>query len=144
MTNRFVFTNKGKIRSAHRVGVEGQRSILAYHDLAKSTARRQITTAASRRNAAKGLGVVDGAQIKSSMIAMVERTGAPAEYMRAVQAMDEAALAAMYKSSSLAFDVFYNYEGINREKDGYYVVSDTKLADFDWFIEEYNRFRAGQ
>lgn len=144
MANRFIFSNKGKIRSAHRVGVEGQRSILAYHDLAKSTARRQISTAASRRNAARGLGVVDGAQIKSSMIAMVERAGAPAEYMAAVRQMDESTLAAMYRASSLAFDVFYNYEGINYEKDGYYTVSDTKLSDFDWFIEQYNRFAAGQ
>lgn len=144
MANRFIFSNRGKIRSAHRVGVEGQRSILAYHDLAKSTARRQITTAVSQRNAAKGLGVVNGADIKSSMVNMVERAGAPAEYMRAVKSMDESTLAKMYRASSLAFDVFYNYEGMNWEKNGYYVASDTKLADFDWFIEEYNRFAAGQ
>lgn len=143
MANRFNFSNKGKIRSAHRVGVEGQRSILAYHDLAKSTARRQITTAASQRNRAKGLGVVDGAQIKSSMIKMVETTGAPAKYMNAVSQMNESVLARMYRASNLAFDVFYNYEGINYEKDGYYTVSDTKLSDFDWFIEQYNRFSAG-
>lgn len=141
MANRFIFSNKGKIRSAHRVGVEGQRSILAYHDLAKSTARRQITTAVSQRNAAKGLGVVNGADIKSSMIKMVERAGAPAKYMAAVSRMDESVLAKMYRASSLAFDVFYNYEDIDR-KDGYYVASDTKSEDFEWFIEEYNRFAA--
>ena len=144
MANRFNFSNKGKIKSAHRVGVEGQRSILAYHDLAKSTARRQITTAATQRNRAKGLGVVDGAQIKESMKAMVVTAGAPPEYMAAVSQMDESILARMYRASNLAFDVFYNYEGINYNKeDNLNIATAEKLSDFDWFIEQYNRFSAG-
>ena len=143
MSNRFSFTNKGRIKSATRIGVEGRRSQLAYVDLAKSTAKRQVTMAIDNKRRQAGYGRVDGNHLKETMVAMIDRIGAPEAYRNEIMAMDPDTLAKMYTASSLAFDVFYNYEGINLQ-DGYYSVDDSKIADLDWFIAEYKRFASGQ
>ena len=143
MSNHFSFTNKGRIKSATRIGVEGRRSQLAYADLAKSTAKRQVTMAIDNKRRQAGYGRVDGNHLKETMIAMIDRIGAPEAYRNEIMAMDPDTLAKMYTASSLAFDVFYNYEGINLQ-DGYYSVDDSKISDLDWFIGEYKRFASGQ
>ena len=143
LSNRFSFTNKGRLKSATRIAVEGRRSQLAYADLAKSTAKRQVTMAIDNKRRQAGYGRVDGNHLKETMIAMIDRIGAPEAYRNEIMAMDPDTLAKMYTASSLAFDVFYNYEGINLQ-DGYYSVDDSKISDLDWFIGEYKRFASGQ
>ena len=143
LSNRFSFTNKGRLKSATRIAVEGRRSQLAYTDLAKSTAKRQVTMAIDNKRRQAGYGRVDGNHLKETMVAMIDRIGAPEAYRNEIMAMDPDTLAKMYTASSLAFDVFYNYEGINLQ-DGYYSVDDSKISDLDWFIGEYKRFASGQ
>ena len=90
-----------------------------------------------------GYGRVDGNHLKETMVAMIDRIGAPEAYRNEIMAMDPDTLGRMYTASSLAFDVFYNYEGINLQ-DGYYSVDDSKISDLAWFIGEYKRFASGQ
>lgn len=139
--SRYYFTNKGRIKSARRVGVQDDRSILIDKDLAKSTARRQVTLAIDGRRKVKGYATTDGRKIKESMLQMVDTLGAPPQYRDMIMSYDSDTLAKMYQVSSLAFDVFYNYEGVSR-KDGYYTVDERKYADLEWFDREYKRFAA--
>lgn len=139
--SRYYFTNKGRIKSARRVGVQDDRSVLIDRDLAKSTAKRQITLSIDGRRKVKGYAVTDGQKLKESMIQMVDTLGAPPAYRDMVMSYDPDTLAKMYQASNLAFDVFYNYEGISH-KDGYYTVDEKKYSDLEWFDKEYRRFAA--
>lgn len=139
--SRYYFTNKGRIKSARRVGVQDDRSVLIDRDLAKSTAKRQITLSIDGRRKVKGYAVTDGQKLKESMIQMVDTLGAPPVYRDMVMSYDPDTLAKMYQASNLAFDVFYNYEGVSH-KDGYYTVDEMKFKDLEWFDKEYRRFAA--
>ena len=70
---------------------------------------------------------------------MADRLTADTAQYNAIANMNEQVLASMYESNDLTFEVFFNYEGVQKLTDKSYIISDEKRRDIDWFINEYNK-----
>lgn len=128
--------NTSKLRT--KVGVEGQRSILAYGSAAKRAASRKNLDISRgwRRQHVTVQG--EGGKLKEGLTAMADTIGASTEQYKRIAEMDEDILVKMYENNDLTFEVFFNYEGIQKT-DGGYFVSEKKKNDIDWFIRQYDK-----
>lgn len=133
----YLLRNTTKARV--KIGVVGSRAQLAYKDLAKAAASGENTKIQRGIRRLHAGNTQDGSNLKEGMIAMVKRAGGSTEQLQAIENMDENILAAMYDANDITFEVFFNYEGITKVNDSYYVVSDEKRQDIDWFIREYKK-----
>lgn len=132
----YILKNTTKARV--KIGVTGSRAQLAYKDLAKAAAAGE-NTKIQRGIRRMHMGKTnDGKKLKEGMVAMVDRIGGTTEQVNKIEQMDENILAAMYDANDITFEVFFNYEGVTKN-DGYYIVSDEKRQDIDWFIKEYEK-----
>ena len=134
---KYLLRNTTKARV--KIGVVGSRAQLAYKDLTKAAAAGENTKIQRGiRQLASG-SRTDGAALKNGMIGMLDRIGGSTEQYNRIMAMDENVLASMYDSNDMTFEVFFNYEGIQKTPSGVYMVSDEKRKDIDWFIEQYDK-----
>ena len=134
---KYLLRNTTKARV--KIGVVGSRAQLAYKDLTKAAAAGENTKIQRGiRQLASG-SRTDGAALKNGMIGMLDRIGGSTEQYNRIMAMDENILASMYDSNDMTFEVFFNYEGIQKTPSGVYMVSDEKRKDIDWFIEQYDK-----
>ena len=74
---------------------------------------------------------------------MADRVGVTQEQYNALADMEEDVLASMFETNDLTFEVFFNYEGIQKVNNTKYIVSDEKRQDVDFFIEQYSRYSKG-
>lgn len=133
----YLLRNTTKARV--KIGVVGSRAQLAYKELAKAAASGENTKIQRGIRRMHMGSTQNGTNLKEGMIAMLDRIGGSTEQYNAIENMDENILAAMYDSNDITFEVFFNYEGVTRTDSGYYMVSDEKRKDIDWFIEQYNK-----
>lgn len=136
----YILKNTTKARV--KIGVQGSRAQLAYKELAKAAAAGENTKIQRGIRQMHSGAETDGAALKEGMLAMLDRVGASTEEFNAIASMDEELLAQMYNTNDITFEVFFNYEGINKV-NGSYLVSDEKRQDVKWFIEQYNKVAAG-
>ena len=130
---------KNTTKARVKIGVQGSRAQLAYKDLTRAAAQGENTKIQRGiRQAASGANT-DGAALKQGLLAMADRLGANTAQYNQIASMNEQVLASMYESNDLTFEVFFNYEGVRKSDAGYYVVSDEKRRDIDWFINEYQK-----
>ena len=133
----YLLRNTTKARV--KIGVTGSRAQLAYSDLTRASAKGEVTKLIKGvRQWASGANT-DGSALKKGVLGMADRLGADTEQYNKMSKMDENVLAKMYESSDLTFEVFFNYEGVRKVDNSYYVISDEKRRDIDWFIQEYER-----
>ena len=134
---KYLLRNTTKARV--KIGVVGSRAQLAYKDLTKAAAAGENTKIQRGiRQLASG-SRTDGAALKNGMIGMLDRIGGSTEQYNRIMAMDENILASMYDSNDMTFEVFFNYEGIQKTPSRVYMASDEKRKDIDWFIEQYDK-----
>lgn len=133
--------NQGVVRQ--RVSVEGSRAILAYPELARRVAKGENTKLIRGfRQKAAGLPG-DGQNLKEGIEAMArDRIKVDDSTMYRLGQMDQDVLAEMYNGNSLTFEVFFNYEGFQKTKEGAYIdySQGKKQQDVDFLIQEYNRY----
>ena len=132
----YLLRNTTKTRV--KIAVQGSRAQLAYKDLTRAAAQGENTKIQRGiRQLASGAHT-DGQALKDGMLGMLDRIGASTEQYARVNNLDPDVLAGMYESNDLTFEVFFNYEGINKV-NGTYMVSDEKRKDIDWFLQEYDK-----
>lgn len=133
---KYTLHNTTKARV--KIGVVGSRAQLAYKDLTKAAAAGENTKIQRGiRQAAAGFRT-DGAALKEGMIAMADRIGVNQEQYERIANLDENILASMYDSNDMTFEVFFNYEGIQKQGSTYF-VTDEKRKDVEWFLEQYDK-----
>ena len=134
----YLLRNTTKARV--KIGVQGSRAQLAYKDLTRAAAQGENTKIQRGiRQAAAGIHT-DGHALKEGVLAMADRLGADTGQYNTIAAMDERVLASMYESNDLTFEVFFNYEGIQKMGEGKpYIVTDEKRKDVEWFLEQYDK-----
>lgn len=133
---KYLLKNTTKARV--KIGVVGSRAQLAYKDLAKAAAAGENTKIQRGIRQASAGFKTDGAALKEGMIAMADRIGVSQEQYERIANLDENILASMYDSNDMTFEVFFNYEGIQKQGSAYF-VSDEKRKDVDWFLEQYDK-----
>lgn len=142
MPARVPRKTKNVSKARTKLSVQNQRSILAYKDLAKAAASG-LTTKISKgsfRRKEHYMVQGEGGKLKDSMLAMGERASVSQEDFEKIAKMDPDKLAEFYQQNDIAFEVFFNYEGISGGGDGKpYVVSDQKKQDIKWFISQYEK-----
>lgn len=143
MTKGASYLLKNTTKARVKIGVVGSRAQLAYKDLAKAAASGENTKIQRGIRQMHAGAQVDGAKLKEGMLAMLDRIGATNEQYAAIYNMDDQLLAQMYNTNDLTFEVFFNYEGIQKTPYGY-MVSDEKRKDIDWMIEQYNKVASTQ
>ena len=133
---KYLLKNTTKARV--KIGVVGSRAQLAYKDLAKAAAAGENTKIQRGIRQASAGFRTDGAALKEGMIAMADRIGVSQEQYERIANLDENILASMYDSNDMTFEVFFNYEGIQKSGSTYF-VSDEKRKDVDWFLDQYDK-----
>ena len=133
---KYLLKNTTKARV--KIGVVGSRAQLAYKDLAKAAAAGENTKIQRGIRQASAGFKTDGKALKDGMIAMADRIGVSQEQYDRIANLDENILASMYDSNDMTFEVFFNYEGIQKTSSGYF-VSDEKRKDVEWFLNEYDK-----
>ena len=133
---KYLLKNTTKARV--KIGVVGSRAQLAYKDLAKAAAAGENTKIQRGIRQASAGFKTDGKALKDGMIAMADRIGVSQEQYDRIANLDENILASMYDSNDMTFEVFFNYEGIQKTSSGYF-VSDEKRKDVEWFLDEYDK-----
>ena len=133
-----AYTLRNTTKARVKIGVTGSRAQLAYKDLAKAAAQGENTKIIRGIRQMYSDAKTDGEALRDSILAMADRVGVTSEQYAKLSNMDPELLAQMYNSNDLTFEVFFNYEGINKV-NGTYIVSDEKRQDVDWFINEYER-----
>ena len=133
---KYLLKNTTKARV--KIGVVGSRAQLAYKDLAKAAAAGENTKIQRGIRQASAGFKTDGAALKEGMIAMADRIGVSQEQYERIANLDENILASMYDSNDMTFEVFFNYEGIQKQGSTYF-VTDEKRKDVDWFLEQYDK-----
>ena len=129
---------KNTTKARVKIGVVGSRAQLAYKELTKAAASGENTKIQRGiRQAAAGFKT-DGAALKEGMIAMADRIGVDQETYDRIANLDENILASMYDSNDMTFEVFFNYEGIQKQGSAYF-VTDEKRKDVEWFLEQYDK-----
>lgn len=107
---------------------------------ARSAAKAKATRLQKRGLYTRGYSEEEGAALKKGLEGMARRVNLDEETYNRVMAMDEMALAALYKNDDIVFEVMFSYSGIETDPDtGAYVYDDSKRAEFDFLIEQYNR-----
>ena len=130
---------KNTTKARVKIGVQGSRAQLAYKDLTRAAAQGENTKIQRGiRQAASGAHT-DGKALKQGLLAMADRLTADTAQYNAIANMNEQVLASMYESNDPTFEVFFNYEGVQKLTDKSYIISDEKRRDIDWFINEYNK-----
>lgn len=140
--------NRSKLESEMRISVEHSRAILMDVQLAKRTAKSRMTKAIRSGGIFDGGRVPDyaaGEHLKEGLRGMADTSGLDnTEMFGRLENMDADVLAEMYSQDKLTFEVVFNYEGIRRTGDDskeYEVWNpEQKKSDFDFFINEYNRY----
>ena len=133
---KYLLKNTTKARV--KIGVVGSRAQLAYKDLTKAAAAGENTKIQRGIRQASAGFKTDGKALKDGMIAMADRIGVSQEQYDRIANLDENILASMYDSNDMTFEVFFNYEGIQKTSSGYF-VSDEKRKDVEWFLDEYDK-----
>ena len=116
----------------------GSRAQLAYKELTKAAAAGENTKIQRGIRQASAGFKTDGKALKDGMVAMADRIGVSQEQYERIANLDENILASMYDSNDMTFEVFFNYEGIQKTSSGYF-VSDEKRKDVDWFLDQYDK-----
>ena len=129
---------KNTTKARVKIGVVGSRAQLAYKDLTKAAASGENTKIMKGIRQASAGFRTDGKALKDGMIAMADRIGVDQETYDRIANLDENILASMYDSNDMTFEVFFNYEGIQKTSSGYF-VSDEKRKDVEWFLDEYDK-----
>ena len=129
---------KNTTKARVKIGVVGSRAQLAYKELTKAAAAGENTKIQRGIRQASAGFKTDGKALKDGMIAMADRIGVSQETYDKIANLDENILASMYDSNDMTFEVFFNYEGIQKTSSGYF-VSDEKRKDVDWFLDEYEK-----
>ena len=129
---------KNTTKARVKIGVVGSRAQLAYKDLTKAAASGENTKIMKGIRQASAGFKTDGKALKDGMIAMADRIGVSQETYDRIANLDENILASMYDSNDMTFEVFFNYEGIQKTSSGYF-VSDEKRKDVEWFLDEYDK-----
>ena len=129
---------KNTTKARVKIGVVGSRAQLAYKDLTKAAASGENTKIMKGIRQASAGFRTDGKALKDGMIAMADRIGVSQETYDRIANLDENILASMYDSNDMTFEVFFNYEGIQKTSSGYF-VSDEKRKDVEWFLDEYDK-----
>ena len=129
---------KNTTKARVKIGVVGSRAQLAYKDLTKAAASGENTKIMKGIRQASAGFKTDGKALKDGMIAMADRIGVSQETYDRIANLDENVLASMYDSNDMTFEVFFNYEGIQKTSSGYF-VSDEKRKDVEWFLDEYDK-----
>ena len=137
----YLLRNTTKARV--KIGVVGSRAQLAYKELTKAAARGETTKVLRGIRQASSGAKTDGAKLKEGILAMADRVGVTQEQYNALADMEEDVLASMFETNDLTFEVFFNYEGIQKVNNTKYIVSDEKRQDVDFFIEQYSRYSKG-
>ena len=133
---KYLLKNTTKARV--KIGVVGSRAQLAYKDLAKAAAAGENTKIQRGIRQASAGFKTDGAALKDGMIAMADRIGVSQEQYDRIANLDENILASMYDSNDMTFEVFFNYEGIQKQGSAYF-VTDEKRKDVEWFLDQYDK-----
>ena len=135
---KYTLHNTTKARV--KIGVVGSRAQLAYKELTKAAAAGENTKIQRGiRQAAAGFKT-DGKALKDGMVAMADRIGVDQETYDRIANLDEDVLASMFESNDMTFEVFFNYEGIQKMGEGQpYFVSQEKRDDVKWFLEQYDK-----
>ena len=129
---------KNTTKARVKIGVVGSRAQLAYKELTKAAAAGENTKIQRGIRQASAGFKTDGKALKDGMIAMADRIGVSQEQYDRIANLDENILASMYDSNDMTFEVFFNYEGIQKTSSGYF-VSDEKRKDVEWFLDEYDK-----
>ena len=131
---------KNTTKARVKIGVVGSRAQLAYKELTKAAAAGENTKIQRGIRQASAGFATDGKALKEGMIAMADRIGLDQETYDRIANLDENVLASMYDSNDMTFEVFFNYEGIQKMGEGKpYIVTDEKRKDVDWFLDEYEK-----
>ena len=133
---KYTLHNTTKARV--KIGVVGSRAQLAYKDLTKAAAAGENTKIQRGIRQASAGFKTDGAALKEGMIAMADRIGVSQEQYDRIANLDENILASMYDSNDMTFEVFFNYEGIQKQGSAYF-VTDEKRKDVEWFLDQYDK-----
>ena len=134
----YLLRNTTKARV--KIGVAGSRAQLAYKDLTRAAASGENTKIMRGiRQASSGFST-DGSALKDGMLAMADRIGVSQEQYNRIANLDEQVLASMYDSNDMTFEVFFDYEGIQKVGSTY-LVSDEKRKDVDWFLDQYDKVK---
>ena len=131
---------KNTTKARVKIGVVGSRAQLAYKELTKAAAAGENTKIQRGIRQASAGFKTDGKALKDGMIAMADRIGVDQETYDRIANLDENVLASMYDSNDMTFEVFFNYEGIQKMGEGKpYIVTDEKRKDVEWFLEQYDK-----
>ena len=133
---KYLLKNTTKARV--KIGVVGSRAQLAYKELTKAAAAGENTKIQRGIRQASAGFKTDGAALKEGMIAMADRIGVSQEQYDRIANLDENILASMYDSNDMTFEVFFNYEGIQKQGSAYF-VTDEKRKDVEWFLDQYDK-----
>lgn len=132
-----------KKKAETRLSYEGEKSKLAYLDLAKRVAAGKATKLAHGTIGMKAHVYTpgEGSALKQSMLSMAQdRVIVDKETLRKLDAMDPDKLQQFYHNNRTAFEVYFNYEGIKGGKDGKpYIIEQSKKDDITWFIGQYEK-----
>ena len=133
---------KNTTKARVKIGVVGSRAQLAYKELTKAAAAGENTKIQRGIRQASAGFKTDGKALKDGMIAMADRIGVDQETYDRIANLDENILASMYDSNDMTFEVFFNYEGIQKMGEGKpYIVTDEKRKDVDWFLDQYDKVK---
>ena len=129
---------KNSTKARVKIGVVGSRAQLAYKELTKAAAAGENTKIQRGIRQASSGARTDGGALKDGMLAMADRVGVTQEQYDRIANLDENILASMYDSNDMTFEVFFNYEGIQKV-NGTYLVTDEKRKDIEWFLDQYDK-----
>ena len=133
-----AYTLRNTTKARVKIGVAGSRAQLAYKELTKAAAQGENTKIIRGIRQMYSDAKTDGQALHDSILGMADRVSVTTEQYNKLNNMDPEILAQMFNSNNLTFEVFFNYEGINKV-NGTYIVSEEKREDVDWFIREYER-----
>lgn len=117
---------------------KGARFILQDKELAKRSARGQVTRGQTKGAFAPSPHHKGGDALKTGVMKMGERLNLDPERLEKLKGMEPEKLQTLYDTSDLLFDVFFSYEGLHDTGD-YFTVDTKKLDDVDFFVEQYER-----
>lgn len=132
--------NFKKRSSTLAVKTEGGRKKLINVKAARTAAKAKTTRLARKGLFTRGYSKEEGAALKKGLEGMARRANLDEETYNRIMNMDEKALAALYQNNDIIFEVAFSYSGIETDPDtGAYITDESKLAEFDFLIEQYNR-----
>lgn len=129
-----------KRTSTLSVKTEGGRKKLINVKQARSAAKGKTTRLAKKGLFTRGYSEEEGAALKKGLEGMARRSNVDEETFQRVMNMDEKALSALYKNNDIIFEVMFSYSGIETDPEtGAYVTDESKIQEFQFLIEQYNK-----